>query len=100
MARTSPAMTTPTHVTGATSGRVQVIPLRVHCMNESDLPSPWPMLNRLLTLDRQTNVIERFVIDQQLQSVSLGKSVDQSFTVLICAARQIAGHTDVKYAVA
>jgi len=58
------------------------------------------MFHRLLTLDRQANVIEGFVIDQQLQSVSFGKSIHQAFAVLIGATWQIAGDADIQDAVA
>jgi hypothetical protein len=58
------------------------------------------MFHRLLTLDRQANVIEGFVIDQQLQFISFGKSIHQAFAMLIGPTWQIAGDADVKYSIA
>ena len=58
------------------------------------------MFHRLLTLDRQANVIEGFVIDQQLQSISSGNSIHQSFAVLVGPTWQIAGDADIQDAVA
>src|SRR5258708_1921697 len=55
------------------------------------------MLYVLLSLDGITNIVEDLVVDQQLEPVPLGESVDQAFAMLVSATRHVRGDAGVKH---
>jgi hypothetical protein len=57
------------------------------------------MLDIVLALNGVTDVIELLEIDQLLQPVPLGKSIDESGTMLEYPADKIARHPDIENAV-
>ena len=57
------------------------------------------MLDGLLPLDRYPYVIERLVVDEALQAVSLGEAVDKSRTMFEYPANKIACHPHIEDAI-
>src|SRR4051794_4715104 len=49
---------------------VEVVPFRVHAVDEADLPGARPVLDRLLALDRVADVFETLVVDETLEAVA------------------------------
>src|SRR5579883_966070 len=80
--------------------RGQITPLRIHLVNEPDLPRPRPVLDRLLALNGVADIVEALVVDQQLEPISFREPVNQSLSMLVGTRKQIARHTDVKDPVA
>src|SRR3954454_24173110 len=62
---------------------VQIIPIRIHRVDEPHFPGTRPMLDVLLALDRRLNGVVRFVVDEALRAMLFRKAVDQSLTVLV-----------------
>jgi hypothetical protein len=58
------------------------------------------MLDGLLTLNGVANVVETFVVDELLQSVALGESLDRSRTVFVRTAWKIGRYADIENAIA
>src|SRR5450432_2887298 len=58
---------------------VEILPLRIETVDESHLPGPRPMFYVFLSLDGIANIVENFVIDQQLEPVTLGETLNQAF---------------------
>jgi hypothetical protein len=81
-------------------GRAQIVPISIEAIHQPHLPCPRPMLDRFLSLNHQSNVIESFEVDQPLQSMLLREAVDQFVLMLVAATNEIAGDTDVQYAIA
>ena len=46
---------------------VEVVPLRVHAVDQADLPGARPVLDGLLALDGIADVLETLVVDETLQ---------------------------------
>jgi hypothetical protein len=79
---------------------VQIIPFGVGAIDEAHLPGAGPVLDGCLTLNGGSDIVEPLCINQPLQAVVFGKSVDQPFPMFVGSSRQVAGDTDVKDAVA
>ena len=79
---------------------IQILPFRVHAVNETNLPGVRPVFDSLFPLDRSSNVIVVLVIHKHLQAVPFREPVNETFSVLVSTARQIAGNPDVKRAIA
>jgi hypothetical protein len=67
-------------MTAAEAGRallierlVEVVPIRVHAMDEADLPGAGPVLHGLFALDRVADVGEVLVPDEALEIVAFVK---------------------------
>jgi hypothetical protein len=54
----------------------------------------------LFPLDCSSNIIVALVMDKHLQAVPFREPVNETFSVLVSTARQIAGNPDVKRAIA
>jgi hypothetical protein len=54
----------------------------------------------LLSLDGVTNIVESFVIYQQLEPVTLGEAINQAFAMLVSAPRHVCGDAGVKHTIA
>src|SRR5690349_20436497 len=78
---------------------VKIIPIRIHLVNELDLPRARPVLDVFLALNGTEDVVEALVIYEYLQTILFGESVGQAFPMLIRSSWQIAGHTGIKNAV-
>jgi hypothetical protein len=52
------------------------------------------VLDVLLTLDRRTNVVVMFSVDQPLEAVALGEPLDDAFSMLPRAARKVVGDAE------
>jgi hypothetical protein len=75
---------------------VKIIPVRVLCENELDLPGARPVLYQLFALNRQANVIVALDIDQPLQPVPLGEAFEHSLAMLPNPACEIARYPDIE----
>jgi hypothetical protein len=58
------------------------------------------MFDCLFPLDCSSNVIVVLVVDKHLQAVPFREPVNETFSVLVSTARQIASNPDVKRAIA
>ena len=58
------------------------------------------MFDRFFALNRVTNVVKVFCINQAFQAVAFCKSPNQSFPMLISAPWQVARDADIQNAVA
>jgi hypothetical protein len=85
---------------GLKQSLVEIIPFGIEGVDEPDLPGSRPMFHRFLFLDRGADIVENFIIDQVLESVSPREAVDQAFAMFETPLRQIAGDAGVKYSVA
>jgi hypothetical protein len=78
---------------------VQIIPLRICCEDAPHLPSSRPMLHVVFALDGRLNIGVRLHIDKPFQSVSLGETWHQPFTVFPGTPTYIGGHAGLERAV-
>jgi hypothetical protein len=78
---------------------IKVIPFRIVDDNHSNFPCAGPVLDIVLALNRITDVVEPFEIDQSFQSVSFGEAPDESRTMLEYAADKVACHANVQNAI-
>jgi hypothetical protein len=79
---------------------VQVLPFRIEAVNKPDLPGSRPMLHVLFFLDGIADIIEDLIVDEQLEAVPLGESVDQSLAMFEATFWKIGGNADIENAVA
>jgi len=77
-----------------------IVPVRIHRVNEPDLPRARPMLDVLLSLNGSLNGVMPFIVDETFETVVLGKTLGETFPMLVGKLRQRAGHTDIKRAIA
>jgi hypothetical protein len=49
---------------------IQIVPIGIHCMQESHLPCTRPMLDCFLTLNGVTDIMETFVVDKHFQTIA------------------------------
>jgi len=78
---------------------VQVLPIRVHTVDQADLPGTWPVLDVLLTLN---GAEYRFVVlapHEALEAIPSGEACDDSLSMLPGAPRDVARHASVENAV-
>jgi hypothetical protein len=74
--------------------------VRIHTVDEADLPGAGPVLHGRLALDRQADVVVPFVPDEAREAVLLGEAGDGAFAMLPGAAGEVARHAEVERAVA
>jgi hypothetical protein len=55
-------------------GFVQVVPIGIHRVDQTNLPSPWPVLERLLSLNGTHDRVVVFAPNQPLQTVASRES--------------------------
>ena len=70
--------------------------MRVCPFDQLDLPGAVPFFQTLLALNGKLNLIELLIIDQSVNGVSLAESADRIRAMLVDAADEIVGDTDVK----
>src|SRR6266481_8746750 len=58
--------------------RIKIVPIWIHRDDRPNLPCARPMLDVVLALDGVADVIKLLEVDQALQPVPLGKSIDES----------------------
>ena len=75
---------------------IEIAPVRIARDDQSDFPGSRPMFDILFPLDRSLNAVVLLEIDQPLDTISFGKSRDQSVSMLIDATDKIAGHPDIE----
>ena len=75
---------------------VEINPFRVLAHDQANFPRPIPFLELLFPGDRSRHSFMHFVINQQLDSISFTKPLDQSFLMLPDPCKQIAGYTDIE----
>jgi hypothetical protein len=86
---------------GALDARfIQIIPFRIHRMNESHLPGARPMLDDRLALNSIPDIVEVLRINQPFQAVTFCESVNKSLPMLKSAPWQIARDAGIQNAVA
>jgi hypothetical protein len=74
---------------------IEIAPIRIGFLNQSDLPSPVPFFHLLFARNRCFDIGMRFEIDKLCDIVSLRESLYEFFSVFIHAANQIVGDTDI-----
>ena len=74
---------------------VKITPIRIHSMNQPDLPCSRPMFDRFLALNRVADIIKAFCIDQSLQAMVFCKSINEPLPVFVGSPRQVTCDTDV-----
>ncbi len=74
----------------------QIIPSRIHRLNQSNLFLSSPSLDFLLAFKCRTHVICRLEKNQPVNVVRLCKSINEFLLVLVEAAFQIVGHANIK----
>lgn len=52
---------------------IEIAPIRVHAVDEADLPGAGPVLHGRLALDRDTDVVVPLVPDEAREAVLLGE---------------------------
>ncbi len=67
--------------------------------NQPHLPCPRPMLHVLFTLNRRADVVVDFEMDETLETISLGKPLNDAFMVLSDPLNEMACDADVQDAV-
>src|SRR5262245_59298963 len=70
----------------------KVVPIRIHGENLSNLPGARPMFDIVLALDGIPDVVELLEIDQSLQSISFGETIDEAGAMFKYPADKIARH--------
>jgi hypothetical protein len=80
------------------NGLKEIIPSRIACDNQSDLPGTRPMLDVVLARDRILDGRELFKVDEPLQSVSLREASDESGAMFEYAAHKIICDADIENA--
>ena len=80
---------------------VQINPFRIGRVDKTNLPGARPMLNRLFPLNCVSNIFKALCVDQSLQAVTFGKSINKPFPMFEGSSRQIARNaSSIQYAVA
>src|SRR5262245_35405070 len=79
---------------------VEIVPIRIHPFDFTKLPLPLPFLHLQLAVASILKIVMPLVPDENLAAIFLGKSRDDSVSVLTRALCQIARYTDVKRSVA
>ncbi len=75
---------------------VKVAPLRVLALDQFELPRPPPLLDPLLAQDRVRHGFVKLGIDQFLDMIFSGESMDLAGPMLPNAAREVARYPDVE----
>src|SRR6266852_2362655 len=70
--------------------------MRICLFDQLDLPGAVPFFQTLLALNGELNLIELLIIDQSVNGVSPAESADRIRAMLVDAADEIVGDTDVK----
>jgi hypothetical protein len=60
----------------------KIFPIRIHLVDQSEFPRAGPMFQVLFALQRIPNVIMGLVINETIQAITLGETVDDAFAVL------------------
>jgi hypothetical protein len=76
--------------------RIQIFPIRIEFLDQSDFPSPIPFFYSLFTLDRILGIIELFEVNQLCDIVSLGKAWSRSRLVFEDAPDQIVSYAYIE----
>ena len=79
---------------------VQIAPMRIGLLDQAELPQAFPLLELLLTADRVTDVMERFVEDQPVHAMPPREARAQRGPVATDPLHQVAGDADVERTVA
>ena len=69
--------------------RIQILPPRIELLDQPDLPRPAPAFDRLLPLDSRDDLLMALEVDQSLQPVSLSKTGNRPYPVLINPPKHI-----------
>ena len=87
----------PSASAGPTGERtVQVRPIRIHLLDEPDLPIPAPLFQRLLALDRLDDAVVGFVPDEPRHAVGRGEAGAVPAPMLVDPAGQVVGDADIQ----
>jgi hypothetical protein len=76
--------------------RIQIVPIGILLLNQSDISGPIPLLQPRFALDRFFEVIELFELHEPRNLVFLRKALCQLQPMLADAADEVIGHTNVK----
>jgi hypothetical protein len=77
---------------------IQILPFRIHAVNEAHLPRAGPMFHCGLALNCGANVAVKFIPDEHFQPTPRRKAFDESCAMLECATRKIGRHPDIQRA--
>ncbi len=77
----------------------KIVPIRVCCNNQSDLPRSRPMLDIVLPLYGVPDIVKLLEVDEPLKSISFCKACDEARPMLEHSTDEIACHPDINDAV-
>src|SRR6185369_11548852 len=75
---------------------IKVVPIRIVCHDQPDLPGSPPGLESLLPQDRRLDVLMALAIHKALQSITLGKAFQDVVAMFPDAPSKVAGDADVQ----
>src|SRR5918996_4245264 len=78
----------------------KILPLGIHALDEPKLPGSVPLLELLLAQDGRIHRLVHLVINETMDPIFFGESVDETLPVYANAFEELARDTDVKRAVA
>jgi hypothetical protein len=61
---------------------IEIFPVWVHLVDQSEFPRARPMFQVLLALQSVPDIVVKFVIDETFQAIALGEAVDETFPML------------------
>ena len=85
---------------GSCETLIQVVPFRVHRLDQRDLPGARPALDLLLARDGVVHALVVLIEHEPLAAVTRGESRDQPFAMLVDAAAEVRGDGGIDRAVA
>src|SRR5665213_910718 len=77
---------------------IQITPIRIVLLYQSNLPRPRPFLQPFLTVDRRFNVLKAFEINQTIHVIILGEAFGRTGFMFVHAPNEVVRHADVKRA--
>lgn len=78
---------------------VQVVPVGVHVQNQTHLPRAPPMLHAALALERDGDLVMRFIPDKTFEAVARRESFDHAFPMFMNTPRQVARDPEIQRAI-
>jgi hypothetical protein len=83
-------------ISGARDLRIEIVPIRVHLLDQFYFPRAIPSLKTFLPADCCFNIGMLFEIDEAMDAIVFCKSRDQAVPMLVHSAHQVVGHADVE----
>jgi hypothetical protein len=78
---------------------IEIIPSPIFALNQIYLPSAWPLLHCLLTLNGKLNVTKTFVPHDSFHIIFLREAFGFTFAMLVDAGNEITSYANIKCAI-